>query len=301
MKPTVTNCFDCWTEDQRATPATWAVADEFFCDGHFRKAGLDPAGAMTIEAYKAAHGIDQPHPPGDPTKFNGKAFRYCPCGKRIQHGKKSDLCAKCRKAPKTETSEKQEKEPMKNQQAETPRKCSREDCDAVLGPSNTTGRCAKHYYVRKGGARKTTSKAPRRDRQQAGGVSGDRAEPRCPRERSYSPYTRSAGRAVHELADRPAGCRSAGSFRPGAVTRVKRPVNNPGGEVCKSAVRRLLIPSDLESLSTLLHRTSPKTSKRDHEEKYRSELIHRFLRSCTEILTAIRLACGWLRPVAMRC
>jgi hypothetical protein len=162
MKPTVTNCFDCWTEDQRATPATWAVADEFFCDGHFRKAGLDPAGAMTIEAYKAAHGIDQPHPPGDPTKFNGKAFRYCPCGKRIQHGKKSDLCGKCRKAPKTETSEKQEKEPMKNQQAETPRKCSREDCDAVLGPSNTTGRCAKHYYVRKGGARKTTSRAPRR-------------------------------------------------------------------------------------------------------------------------------------------
>jgi hypothetical protein len=164
MKPTVTNCFDCWTEDQRVTPATWAVADEFFCEGHFRKAGLDPSGAVTIEAYKAAHGLDQPHPSGDPSKFNGKASRKCRCGRNLQHGTSFDLCAKCRRAKKTESPEKQEQEkkPMKNQQELSVRTCSVDDCGKVLRPSNTSGRCTKHWYQRKGVARKTTSKAPRK-------------------------------------------------------------------------------------------------------------------------------------------
>jgi hypothetical protein len=85
---------------------------------------------MTIEAYKAAHSISEPTHQGDPTKFNGKASRKCPCGRNLQHGTSFDLCAKCRRAQKAESREKQEQEkkPMKNQQGLPVQTCSVEGC-----------------------------------------------------------------------------------------------------------------------------------------------------------------------------
>jgi hypothetical protein len=94
MKPTVTNCFPCWTEDQRATPATWAHGDDFYCDLHLRSAGIDVGECETIEAWRAAHG--QPvHTPevearreihAAAGRKNGKALTdVCQCGKPARH------------------------------------------------------------------------------------------------------------------------------------------------------------------------------------------------------------------------
>jgi hypothetical protein len=94
MKPTVTNCFPCWTEDQRATPATWACGDEFYCDAHLRAEGIDVAKCETIEAWRASHGQPVHTPEVDQVRErqaaagrkNGKAKEgICACGKEQGH------------------------------------------------------------------------------------------------------------------------------------------------------------------------------------------------------------------------
>jgi hypothetical protein len=101
MKPTVTNCFPCWTEDQRATPATWAHGDDFYCDLHLRTEGIDVGECETIEAWRAAHGQPVHIPEVEARREvqaaagrkNGKPDRVrldlsmavCKCGKPARH------------------------------------------------------------------------------------------------------------------------------------------------------------------------------------------------------------------------
>jgi hypothetical protein len=100
MKTNVTNCFPCWTEDQRSTPATWAESlspdAELLCDSHFRKLGMNTANCETIEAWRVAQG--QPaHTPEEEQRRerqaaagrkNGKnesTTELCQCGKAANH------------------------------------------------------------------------------------------------------------------------------------------------------------------------------------------------------------------------
>jgi hypothetical protein len=101
MKPTVTNCFPCWTKRQRAIPATWACGDDFYCDACLREDKIEISECETIEAWRRSHG--QPvHTPevveqrakqsasgrigGKQTSDIRKAFKVCACGTRLRKG-----------------------------------------------------------------------------------------------------------------------------------------------------------------------------------------------------------------------
>jgi hypothetical protein len=82
----------------------------------------------------------------------------CPFTQRMKREKRIDDTYQ----PETKTPpQKQERAPM-NLKTGTVRVCSVDDCGKALKLSNTSGRCTKHWYQKKSGARKTVSKATRK-------------------------------------------------------------------------------------------------------------------------------------------
>jgi hypothetical protein len=77
-------------------------------------------------------------------------------------------------------------------------------------------------------------------------------------------------------------------------------VNNPSSEVWKSTASKSLIASYLESLSTLLHRTYPKTAKTADSGKFYSELIHRYFGFSFTYPSVFCTGSIWFCPLVMR-
>jgi hypothetical protein len=100
MKPTTTNCQECWLDGQREVPATWVTKDgDFLCDAHLRAQAIDPMSCTAMEKWKAEHGVtvapekkEAAMPRGIPK--TGRTCKTCP--RHLRSDSTGDMCAKCR-------------------------------------------------------------------------------------------------------------------------------------------------------------------------------------------------------------